>query len=181
MKKSWGKSFAFLLVLIFAISFVSAGSIIRVMQPSANPGEEVTISLDVTVDVGEEFYAIEEFVPLGWNIVSYDGQGSNIPGSNRITWAVQNGAVSGAHIYTVNAGSSTGVFSGTYTLGSNVVNPIGGDTTVTVVGGCTDVDGDGYGVGDTTNCPNVQIDCNDNDNGVSPGLNEFCDGKDNDC
>ena len=64
MKKSWGESFVFLLVLVFAINFVSAGSIIRVMQPSANPGEEVTISLDVTVDAGEEFYAIEEFVPL---------------------------------------------------------------------------------------------------------------------
>jgi len=48
---------------------------------------------------------------------------------------------------------------------------------------CVDGDGDGYGTGDTTNCPNPdQEDCNDDDETVNPGAAEICDDQiDNDC
>jgi hypothetical protein len=52
---------------------------------------------------------------------------------------------------------------------------------------CVDDDGDGYGVGDTSDCPEClsankcEEDCNDDDPAVNPGLQDTCDGKDNDC
>lgn len=52
---------------------------------------------------------------------------------------------------------------------------------------CVDADGDGYGVGDTAECPSCiqegecQEDCNDNDEAIHPGLVDNCDGKDNNC
>ncbi len=42
---------------------------------------------------------------------------------------------------------------------------------------CTDVDGDGYGVG--TDC--LGPDCNDNDANINPGKSELCNGKDDNC
>ena len=46
-----------------------------------------------------------------------------------------------------------------------------------VCGGCLDRDGDGYGVG--REC--LGIDCNDDDELIHPGADEFCDGVDTDC
>lgn len=52
---------------------------------------------------------------------------------------------------------------------------------------CTDLDGDGYGVGETGDCPLCverglcEEDCNDNDASMNPGLLDTCDGKDNNC
>lgn len=60
------------------------------------------------------------------------------------------------------------------------VNRGGGDN-------CVDADGDGYGVGETGDCPkcteqgDCREDCNDSDEGVNPGLLDNCDGKDNNC
>ena len=47
----------------------------------------------------------------------------------------------------------------------------------TVMPGCTDGDGDGYGEGDRCLGP----DCDDGDPRVQPGAQELCDGRDNDC
>jgi hypothetical protein len=46
--------------------------------------------------------------------------------------------------------------------------------------GCTDTDGDGYGVGDGCG-PLVDRDCDDSDPSVHPGAEEPCDGRDNNC
>jgi MYXO-CTERM domain-containing protein len=47
--------------------------------------------------------------------------------------------------------------------------------------GCNDADGDGYGVGNTTNCTNAAEDCDDNEVLTYPGAVELCDGFDNNC
>lgn len=58
----------------------------------------------------------------------------------------------------------------------------GGDLSCTVVQGCTDVDGDGYGTAGSTNCPRTGIDCDDNNPNRNPGKTEICsNGIDEDC
>jgi hypothetical protein len=56
------------------------------------------------------------------------------------------------------------------------------------VASCTDNDGDGYGTGEERgDCPKCrdegrcEEDCVDNDEAISPGLLDNCDGKDNNC
>jgi cysteine-rich repeat protein len=47
---------------------------------------------------------------------------------------------------------------------------------------CIDSDADGYGTeGNTEGCSYPQIDCNDNDNSVNPGMQEVCNGIDDNC
>jgi len=47
---------------------------------------------------------------------------------------------------------------------------------------CVDADEDGYGIGDTTSCPNSEVDCDDTDPEINPGAIEICDdGVDNNC
>lgn len=52
---------------------------------------------------------------------------------------------------------------------------------------CIDNDGDGFAVGDTAYCPKCtneglcDEDCNDDDEAVNPGVQDTCDGKDNNC
>ena len=54
------------------------------------------------------------------------------------------------------------------------------------VTGCTDSDGDGYGIpedggGVGLDCPKQETDCDDTDNDSHPGAVEICDDKDNNC
>ncbi|MFC1697338.1 putative metal-binding motif-containing protein, partial [Nanoarchaeota archaeon] len=46
---------------------------------------------------------------------------------------------------------------------------------------CTDLDGDGYGVGEELECPNEGEDCDDADQNVNPGAEEVCNMIDDDC
>jgi hypothetical protein len=46
---------------------------------------------------------------------------------------------------------------------------------------CADKDGDGYGDPASNACTHPQLDCNDSDRDVNPGMQEVCDNKDNNC
>ena len=46
---------------------------------------------------------------------------------------------------------------------------------------CVDVDEDGYGTVDHNNCENTEIDCDDTDEEINPGIEEICDETDHDC
>ncbi|MDO8508470.1 MAG: LamG-like jellyroll fold domain-containing protein, partial [Nanoarchaeota archaeon] len=47
--------------------------------------------------------------------------------------------------------------------------------------GCDDIDGDGYGVGETLSCDSLEIDCNDNNVNIHPNAIEICNGIDDNC
>ncbi|MDO8509498.1 MAG: DUF4215 domain-containing protein, partial [Nanoarchaeota archaeon] len=47
--------------------------------------------------------------------------------------------------------------------------------------GCDDIDGDGYGVGETLSCDSLEIDCNDNNINIHPNAIEICNGIDDNC
>jgi parallel beta-helix repeat protein len=46
---------------------------------------------------------------------------------------------------------------------------------------CIDLDDDGYGSPASNTCQYPELDCNDSDRNVNPGMQEVCDGKDNNC
>jgi streptogramin lyase len=46
---------------------------------------------------------------------------------------------------------------------------------------CNDNDLDGYGVGDTSACSHPEEDCNDTNPNINPGMNEICNGIDDNC
>ena len=75
------------------------------------PGQSVTVTLDVVVAGGEDYYLIEEFVPEGWTAMV----GENTM-DNRITYYVLQNAESKAYTYTAVAPDTPGTyeFSGKY-------------------------------------------------------------------
>ena len=60
------------------------------------------------------------------------------------------------------------------------------ETSIDAFSGYLDLDGDGYGGGDwEASCDDIyyaqNLDCDDNDDTISPDATEVCDGIDNDC
>ena len=73
-----------------------------------------------------------------------------------------------------------GCFVSTYTCNAGAVQCQTGDDAYCGGAACSDGDGDGYDRYDPTLCPNGD-DCNDSDPNVHPGVEEICNGLDDDC
>ena len=97
-------------------------------------GEIITVNLDVVIKEGETFYAIEEYVPIGWTVI--DAAGGQCSPPNRLCWVVISNAEDTTYTYTVQAPFLTGSynFDGIYmfegfsdpatTLGETIVDVI---------------------------------------------------------
>lgn len=92
----------------------------------------MNVSIIVTVS-NEDFYVIEEFVPVGWSIINPGIGDNSIP--RRVTWVEFTNVQDVEYQYRVQAPLVTGSysFSGFYTLGSNQTHNISGDITIEVV------------------------------------------------
>lgn len=161
---------------------------------SIEVGDTIEVYLDVLIEGGETYYAIEEFVPAGFNVVDYGG--GNTSDSHILKWANINISedLNRGYSYNITAlNSGDHSFYGNYSF-ENITGPITvystyGQDSVSVSGDseiCIDSDEDGYGV-----CPNCNLsngctfdghDCDDDNSEINPGATEICgDGVDNDC
>ncbi|MFH1585773.1 MAG: LamG-like jellyroll fold domain-containing protein [archaeon] len=107
-------------------------------ESSIDAGDYVEVILEVEIRNQETNYAFEEYLPIGWNVISAPGANISLP--DMLRWANVNTTEDPQRVYTyiMQAGSSTGVFDGNNSFenrtGPIVVNPTLGDTTVTVTG-----------------------------------------------
>lgn len=106
-----------------------------------NPNQcsQLTVLLDVQVNDGGSYYAIDEIYPTGWSVINAGDGNTLTPG--HIKWAISEGAVDTVYYYVVevpcesNLGAQ--VFQGTYMFEENIVEQtIQGDNVVHVQSGC---------------------------------------------
>jgi len=119
----------------------------------ADPDEVVTVTLSIVINGAQSYYAIEEFIPSEWTVVSDGGGSTSDP--NLLRWVVYEGVVSTDYVYTVSAPSQTGdyFFSGNYQIeGMSVENETEGQLAISVGAACT-----------ITENPEVSCDTLDND------------------
>jgi hypothetical protein len=100
------------------------------------PDEQIEITLSVDVRNKETYFVIEEYLPLGWTVISDGGGATNE--ENKLSWLVFGMfPVSDSNIkYTLRASSLIGEynFEGIYQFeGMNNEANILGDTTVTII------------------------------------------------
>jgi hypothetical protein len=126
---------------------------------------------------GQFFTAIGEGFPFGAEGRFYEDFKHNLPAGARVYVRVWNGQApaSSTHYGT----------SGLYTLVGSIFeeNDFGQWSTGTSMGGaCTDLDEDGYGSPASVDCPHPELDCDDSNPGVNPGMTEIPgNGIDDDC
>ncbi len=128
------------LLLLIAIPLVVSSAaaeqnVCRDLPAEANPGDIITVSLDVTIDGGDRII-IDEVYPAGWTIVNA-GTGDTTE-AGHIKWVQISGEVSDKILtYQVQVpGSASGIctFSGEYKLSADdPTQPIDCDTQVNVV------------------------------------------------
>ena len=146
---------------VFLISFVSAATIDRSITPdTANPGDSVSVDLNVNLDGGEQFYILKEEFPASWSMPDPDGGVVGTDGVWRIT--VNSPPLTNTHTYTltvpdgangpysflgdygiVNGGSTSGIIAGENLLtisGPGSIMSVLPNTQSVIVGGNFNVD-----------------------------------------
>lgn len=129
---------AILLLAMIAIASASAQDVCRDLPDgSLAPGSTATVTLTVTVD-GADFYAIDEVLPAGWEIV--DAGGGNTADPGHIKWIALQNAEDTTYTYQVRvpegAAEGTYTFSGDFQMqGMDNPAPISCDSSVEVAEG----------------------------------------------
>ncbi|MCM1985721.1 PGF-pre-PGF domain-containing protein [Methanococcoides seepicolus] len=129
------------LVCLMTLSMVSAAAdlnVCRDLPTSANPGETITVTLDITLD-GADKTVIEDNVPAGWNVSNPSGSGLVVD-ANTVSWIDVNAALGVEQLtYDVtipgDAALGTYTFDGMFDLAVAApgVQPIDCDTQMEVV------------------------------------------------
>ncbi len=113
---------------------VTEQNVCRDLPIEANPGDIITVSLDVTIDGGDRII-IDEVYPAGWTIVNA-GTGDTTE-AGHIKWVQTGGSVSDKILtYQVQVpGTASGIctFSGEYKLSADPTQDVDCDTQVNVV------------------------------------------------
>jgi hypothetical protein len=127
-----------ILVLAFILSvpvsgiYASGMSVSRTLPSSASPGDVVTVRLDVKVG-SASYYAIDEQVPAGWEIINTTGDTTQ---KGHVKWLVISGAKDTTYTYSVKIpanASGKAFFSGTYQMeGMSAPAEIGGDNAIQI-------------------------------------------------
>ena len=175
------KTLIIILVMIFMIAILNvfASDVSRSFSTNTPIDcSNLTITINVSLTNGENFFAIDEIYPTGWNLTNQSL--GNISETGHIKWASVNDSSNHSFDYVISVPCNiTGsyLFNGSYGLDSTLPQTplIKGDNTVTIFN-CTDKDGDGYSI---TGGVCGAIDCNDNNNTIWRNVNLFVD-KDND-
>lgn len=99
------KLFLFFLIFVLMLNLASArpGSFITrtFSDDFLFSGQILTVSLDVFVNEGETYYAVDEKVPQGWTIIDSTQSGYIDNENYRVKWAVLMGAGTTIYEYTV--------------------------------------------------------------------------------
>ncbi|MBW2989157.1 hypothetical protein KY358_02445, partial [Candidatus Woesearchaeota archaeon] len=168
------------------IGTINETAVVRNFASGAvNPGNTLTVTLDVLIKGGEKYYAIDERIPAGFTVVDNGGGDQSEAGS--LKWVVIQDAAEITYAYTLKAPIQEGgyTFSGTYMFeGDNESKGILGNSLVNVtsISECVDGDGDNYGVGgNRLACTYLDLDCNDSNADINPGAIDFCNNIDDDC
>jgi hypothetical protein len=126
------------LVLLAAIPMISSAAaeqnVCRDLPAEAQPGDEITVELAITVDGGDRIM-IDDMAPAGWTVTGASNGG--VPDGNHVRWTKLEAPADITYTYTVqipgDAALELHTFSGDYNLGSGVT-VIDCDTQVEVVG-----------------------------------------------
>jgi hypothetical protein len=97
-----------------------------------SPGGEITVTIDVVVAGDEDYYAIEEYVPEGWQVK----MGDTLSDERRLTFYTIENAESKAYYYIAVAPQDAGeyTFGGIYMFeGMDDEAVTAGDVTITVI------------------------------------------------
>jgi hypothetical protein len=194
------------------VSFASTRYVNRdISLDTIAPGSQVSITLDVGVLSGDNFYLIDEKIPNGWTVADSRGMNQDEPGHLKIALVEPSGVSDASYAYIVTAPSVVGIylFSGTYQIeGMPAFQAIGGETGISVQlgapsqtitpatggpsGGSTTVTEECYLEGDKEPCGTDTGECRAGERTCTGGTwsdcigsawpsEEKCDKKDNDC
>ena len=98
-----------ILIAIVNLNYGKQSSIIRSFQKTVlEPGEIITVTLDVSIGDDETYYAIEEYIPTGWIVT--DDSGGATDDSNKLAWVVIQNAQDITYTYDVQAPSQAGSY-----------------------------------------------------------------------
>ena len=100
-------------------------------KTKVDAGDQVTVTLDVSISEKDTFYAIEEYVPDGWKII--DSGGGDSSDSNVLMWVAFQGAEDTTYSYIVQAQEGADSFGGVYMFETfDSLKTTAGDNTIVV-------------------------------------------------